>query len=188
VGFLKEIGRFFSETSSSPEDKVNELSSSVVSVCKREVPKAQQLERLKTVARKHWTVQARFDLMHSLLRHSEREDSTDEQICTYIVAVGDKILALLGEDPSSGRHRTREDNERMRRSCELQRECVNLANIDKENLRDALWQTFGIKLAWKIFNDPRWEQCCITDLEVWAKDEWNKANPMPENFRKDQEI
>jgi len=180
---IKEaLSKFFSEITSKPEDKVNELSCAVVSVCKREVPPPKKLEVLQNLAKSHPSIQAHFDLFYlSLRERSEYKDGVDDQISTYIVAAGDAILALLGEDPGSGKYRTERDDERVRRSCELQRNRINWRNIEEENLRNTLWQSFGIKMVWKTFDDPRWQQCRITELELQARNEWNKANPMPKS-------
>jgi hypothetical protein len=176
VKFLKEI-------TSGPEDKVNELSLGVASACKKGVPIAKQLEMLRNLAKDNFSVQARYDLLClSTREHGEHEDNIHDQITTYIVAAGDTILALLGEDPGSIKNRTEEENERIRLSCKLQRGRINWNNVGKDNLRDTLWQSFGIKALWKIIGDPRWQYCNITGLEVQAKDEWNRVHPMPKNF------
>jgi hypothetical protein len=98
---------------------------------------------------------------------------------TYTVTIGNKILALLGEDPGSRRHQTSDQLQRIQKSYSMQREPVNFAKINKENLRDALRQTFGIKTAWRISNDPRSELYGVTEIEYWARNEWNSANPVP---------
>jgi hypothetical protein len=180
---IKEtLGKFFKEVKSRPEDKVNELTLGVVSACNREVPIAKQLEKLRDLAKINPSVQARYDLLSlSTREHGEHEDNIHDQINTYIVAAGNTILALLGEDPGSGKYRTEEENVKLRRSCELQKERVNWNDLEEDNLTYALWQSFSIKTLWKEFNDPRSQQFKVTDLEFKARDEWNRAHPMPKN-------
>lgn len=182
MSILSKLGRFLSDVTSGPEDEVNELSLAVVAACKRDVPDEQRLQMLKTVAEKHRTVQARFDHFSALRGGSKA--STLDVVCTYIVAIGDKILALLGEDFGPSVYSSEEENIRIHQSCELQRARINLANVNREDLRDALWQAFGVKVNWKVTGDPRWKLCRITDLELWARDEWNRTHPMP----KDQNV
>jgi hypothetical protein len=111
-----------------------------------------------------------------------RKLSSQEEVSLYVVAIGNTILNLLGEDTMSYRYKsvlTEEDNKRIRQSCELQRARINPSSLDQEALRDALWQCFGRKSAWKIIDHPCWEMCRITDLEIWSRDEWHRTHPMP---------
>lgn len=180
MGFLVEIKNFFSEITTSSEERVNELSSAVVGTCKQSISEEQQLERLKEIASRHWTVQTRAELLERILCSSGKEICTLDLVCNYIVAIGDTVQTLLGEDTAPARGRSLEEQEQMSQSCEVQRMSIDFAKINQERLRDTLWQSFGIKIAWKIMGDPRMMQCRTTDLEMRAKDEWNRTHPMPD--------
>lgn len=183
MGFWSKVREFGREMFSTPESKINELVSVIVSACKKELSDAESIQILKQAAQKHFTPEAHAQLLLHRLRDAKREESETEVQSIYIVAIGDSILNLMGEDTMSHSQRsflTDEQNEQARRSCELQRTRINFANLDQETVWDALWQSFGIKAAWKSFDHPCWKMCRITDIEVWARDEWNKAHPMPD--------
>jgi hypothetical protein len=185
MNILNKIKGFFSTLSSggslgyeAPEDKVNELCAVINASYNDDLTKEQQLTTLRAVVEKDWTINGRVELLRTPLNDSGRDISTLDELANYRVALGDTILNLLGEDTMSDYQKSfldREMNENARRGRELQRARVNLAAIDKTSLRDALYGVQSIKTVWKINQDPRWNFCCITPLEAWAKDEWIKA-------------
>lgn len=183
MGFFSELGRFLSEIFSGPEEKVNEFSSAVVSVVKKEVPEVEQLAVFRRIAEQELAIRVRFDSLIHRFRPSGEEVSQNDSICTYIVTIGDTIQTLLGEE-IHGYYLLKEEKiaEELRRSAQLQQASINFARVNKKNLRDTLWQAYGIKVTWKILNDPRYELTSTTNLEVWANDEWNRTHPVPSNY------
>ena len=182
MSIWSKIGKFLSEVSASPGDNVKDLVQAVVTACKSGVSDDQALQILKQAAERQFTPKAQVDLFKMKLRDKGRAVDSKEELSLYVVAIGNSILNLLGEDTTSYTHKsflTDKDNERMRQSCELQRASINPSSVDQEALRDALWQCFGIKSAWKVIDHPCWEMCRITDLEIWARDEWNRTHSIP---------
>ena len=172
MSLLSNIGRFLSELIGGPEAKVNRLLS-VISRATSDISDEEKIGVLRSAIEINGLIQMDFDALQRRSSNKSEGVSKVDIISNYIVAITDTILALLGEDTSPGTHRSLEEQERMRRSCQAQRESINWSIINKDKLFAALSRSYGIKTTWKHLNDERWLNLSrITQLEFTARQEW----------------
>jgi len=178
MGFLSKIGVFLSEAFKGPEDKINDLSRSVVKAYQPGVSAEQALEILRQAAERKFTPQVQVRVFRKALRDAGRTVDDREETDLHVVAIGNVVLNLLGEDTMV--HGPEGERDRMRKLCEAQRARLNAAALDREAVQETLRRSFAIKSAWKASGHPGLNICRITDPEAEAKEAWDRTRPTPD--------
>ena len=181
MGFFSKLSAFFAAMASGPEGEINRITVACACALDKGVPEEERLRRFREMAVKDGLFEGHYRLLLDRARDANKTLAANEHICMYIVAAATEVIALLGYDPGAPWLRTDEENARMESSCRLQRSRIDLGRIDKDNLRDLLFKSLGVKGLWQTMGDPRKQLVQITGLEVEARDAWWKAHPMPDN-------
>jgi hypothetical protein len=182
MSFLSKIGIFLSQAFTGPETKINDLSRAVVRACGPGISDDQALEILGREAERKFTPQVQVQIFRKKLREANREVSVGEAVCLHVVAIGNAILNMLGEDTMAYKDDAGPagvNREKIRNLCEAQRAGIVLSNIDQEALQDTLRRCFDIKSTWERSGHPALEICRITEPERQASAQWNRTHPAP---------
>ncbi len=177
MGLLSKIGGFLSEAFRGPEQKINDLSLSVVKAYRPGVSAEQALEILRQAAERKFTPEVQVRVFRKALREAGLAAEGREEADLYVVAIGNVVLNWLGEDTMV--HSAGGDTERMRKLCEAQQARIDFASLDREALQETLRRSFEIKSAWRGSGHPGFKICRITGLEVEAREAWDRTHPPP---------
>ncbi len=175
MAFFSKLREIFRECASEPETEVNELAAAIVASFDEALTDRQRLALLTDVAARHWAVQQWVTLLQDV-KGPTRYPEDYELVGSHRVAMANSINTLMGYDPGSSMHRTPEEAESMRRSCELQRSRIRNELLDRDQLNQALFYVVQIKRLWKddrwsAPGDRRWQLTEITRLEAGAYQE-----------------